>query len=261
MRGVRDFFVRGALGLAVALPLYFLVAALLTRFGVLDWKIGFGLMTFRLGPLLLMGTAGVALIALGLSLLVTPRRGRRLALLALLVPAAGILYGGYVGQQAQQHPIADITTAPTDPPEFGPATLAAREASGATNPTDFYGKTVPQRSGPYGGMRLGEVISRLYPDLRTLYPATDSAAAFARAEATAKALGWTITLTDPASGRIEAHQRSLFFGFTDDIVIRVRTQPDGRTAVDVRSLSRVGQSDLGANARRIRAFLARYSQG
>lgn len=74
-------------------------------------------------------------------------------------------------------------------------------------------------------------------------------------------LGWEIAAADPKTLRIEATDRTLFFGFSDDIVIRIT--PLGRASrVDVRSASRVGRSDLGANARRIRAFfrqLARQS--
>jgi uncharacterized protein (DUF1499 family) len=60
----------------------------------------------------------------------------------------------------------------------------------------------------------------------------------------------------PAEGRLEATDTTFWFGFKDDVVVRVR--PDGTgSRVDVRSLSRVGRSDLGMNARRIRRFLER----
>jgi uncharacterized protein (DUF1499 family) len=61
---------------------------------------------------------------------------------------------------------------------------------------------------------------------------------------------------DPAQGRIEATQTSRFYGFKDDLVVRVR-EKDGRVAVDLRSKSRVGRSDMGQNAKRIREFIAR----
>jgi uncharacterized protein (DUF1499 family) len=71
----------------------------------------------------------------------------------------------------------------------------------------------------------------------------------------ARDLGWEIVATAPAEGRLEATARTRWFGFRDDVVVRVR--PDGSgSRVDVRSVSRVGRSDLGTNARRIERFLA-----
>ena len=84
--------------------------------------------------------------------------------------------------------------------------------------------------------------------------------AFARAEAAARSLGWDIAAAVPAEGRIEATATTRWFGFKDDVVIRIAAAPGG-SRVDVRSVSRVGKSDLGANARRIRAFLAALRRG
>jgi uncharacterized protein (DUF1499 family) len=66
---------------------------------------------------------------------------------------------------------------------------------------------------------------------------------------------WEITFTDPATGAIEAVATTLVFGFQDDIVIRVRPAPHGGSRVDLRSKSRDGRGDIGANAARIRAFI------
>jgi uncharacterized protein (DUF1499 family) len=71
-------------------------------------------------------------------------------------------------------------------------------------------------------------------------------------------MGWQIVAADAAAGRLEASDTTFWFGFTDDIVVRARGVAGG-TEVDVRSVSRVGVSDLGANAQRIRAFLERLS--
>jgi hypothetical protein len=72
----------------------------------------------------------------------------------------------------------------------------------------------------------------------------------------AQELGWEIVAVDPAAGRVEATATTLWFGFKDDIVVRVR-RADGGAQVDVRSVSRLGGGDLGANAARVRAFLER----
>ena len=67
--------------------------------------------------------------------------------------------------------------------------------------------------------------------------------------------GWSIVAADPATGRIEASQTSRWFGFTDDIVIRISGHGSG-SGVDMRSLSRQGRSDFGVNAARIRAYMS-----
>jgi uncharacterized protein (DUF1499 family) len=77
--------------------------------------------------------------------------------------------------------------------------------------------------------------------------------ALAQADRAARALGWTVVASDPGRGRLEATATTFWFRFTDDIVIRVRPQ-DAGSRLDIRSKSRVGRGDLGANARRIRAF-------
>ena len=68
-------------------------------------------------------------------------------------------------------------------------------------------------------------------------------------------MGWTIVAADDTAGRIEASDRSRWFGFTDDIVIRITPSGSG-SRVDVRSSSRLGRSDFGVNAARVRAYLA-----
>jgi uncharacterized protein (DUF1499 family) len=66
---------------------------------------------------------------------------------------------------------------------------------------------------------------------------------------------WNITATDPAAGRIEASEASFWFGFVDDIAIRVAAEGAG-SRIDIRSLSRQGKGDLGVNAARVRAYIA-----
>jgi uncharacterized protein (DUF1499 family) len=80
--------------------------------------------------------------------------------------------------------------------------------------------------------------------------------AIRRAEAIALDRGWDIAKSDPEAGRLEATATSLFFRFKDDVVIRARPAPDGGSVVDMRSISRVGGSDVGMNAKRVREFLA-----
>lgn len=97
-----------------------------------------------------------------------------------------------------------------------------------------------------------------YPDIRTLFVTGGVAEVTRRAEALVRARGWEIAKIDPVAGALEATDTTLFFRFKDDIVVRVRPDParPGRSIVDMRSISRVGGSDIGVNAARIRAFLA-----
>lgn len=76
--------------------------------------------------------------------------------------------------------------------------------------------------------------------------------------ATARELGWKIVAAVPAEERIEATETTFWFGFTDDIVIRITTAGH-RSLVDIRSVSRVGRSDAGTNAKRIRLFMQHLS--
>jgi uncharacterized protein (DUF1499 family) len=81
--------------------------------------------------------------------------------------------------------------------------------------------------------------------------------AFAKAVAAAEAMGWEVVGRDPAAGTIEAVDTTKWFGFKDDIAIRVTPTPEGGSRIDIRSKSRVGRGDVGTNARRIRAYAER----
>ena len=109
----------------------------------------------------------------------------------------------------------------------------------------------------YPGQATAKLQREAYPNIMPLRLAADRAAVFAAADQVARDMGWRIVAADPAEGRIEATARTFWFGFYDDIVIRVSEANDGGTQVDVRSASRVGRSDLGTNARRIDEFLRR----
>lgn len=138
-------------------------------------------------------------------------------------------------------PIHDITTDTADPPRF----TRAPELRGA--------KSNPLRVDP-------EVIEQqraAYPELQTLVSEKPVEASFAMATGIARELGWEITLHDLDRGIIEAVDRTPIMNFADDVVIRVRSD-EGGSVVDLRSVSRVGVSDLGANAARIRRFSERF---
>ena len=136
--------------------------------------------------------------------------------------------------------IHDVTTDTMQPPPFL-AVLPLRE--GALNPVE------------YGGPDVAAKQKQAFPDIEPLTLNLPPARAFDRALAAARAMGWELVASDPAGGRIEATDTTFWFGFKDDVVIRVTPQPNG-SRVDVRSLSRVGGGDIGANAARVRKYLA-----
>ena len=152
--------------------------------------------------------------------------------LPTLVPTA------YLSARVKTLPhIHDVSTDTDNPPPFV-AVLPLRK--GAKNPSTYDPKTAAlQHSG--------------YPDVRPLMLSLPPPQAFALALRTANAMGWDVVAAVPDTLRIEATATTLLFGFKDDIVIRVAAMDTG-SRVDVRSLSRIGGSDFGANAGRIQSF-------
>lgn len=141
--------------------------------------------------------------------------------------------------------IYDITTDMENPPRFD-AVLKLRKD--AQNPSE------------YGGEEIAAQQRKAYPDLGPLFLDMPPAAAFERCRGTVNKIGWEMVNADAAKGIIEATDTTFWFRFKDDIVVRV--MPSGRgSRIDVRSVSRVGKSDIGTNARRIRAFLDALQKG
>jgi uncharacterized protein (DUF1499 family) len=101
---------------------------------------------------------------------------------------------------------------------------------------------------------FAEQQRKAYPDIQPLELAEPPATVYSRALAAAEAMGWEVVRKDPAAGRIEAVATTAWFGFKDDVLVRIAPAAKG-SRVDIRSRSRVGRSDIGTNARRIRAYL------
>lgn len=179
----------------------------------------------------------VRLATSGSPLSMTNLGGLALGLLILLLPVLTVVGNR---RQARGLPsIHDITTDTADPPQY---IDAVRRRLPGENPLD------------YAGDALARQQQAAYPDLLPLVVDAPAATVFARALAAMQGLGWEILGQDAAAGRIEATDTTFWFGFKDDVVVRIR--PDGaRTRVDVRSASRVGLGDVGTNARRIRTLL------
>jgi uncharacterized protein (DUF1499 family) len=247
MSKVRDVLVWLAVLVALAVPVYFAYAALGTKFGLHDWTFGFGQLTYQWGAKVMMGAAGFAVLALIVAYFTPPRRGVMAALLALLIPAGGLGYGAYVRHQAQDiPPIHDISTDLEDPPAFSEAVVQARGES--ANGLDLVNKTTRD------GAHFIDLQVEAYPDIESIPTGLTPDAAFDVADALVREQSWSVGLVDREGGSIEAMAESFWYGFKDDIVVRVT--PDGAGArIDMRSVSRVGGSDLGANSARMGPFL------
>lgn len=204
-----------------------------------------GLWSFSTGFTLLRYAAYVGIAAMIgavlLYLVLRPAGNTRWLLLAALV--LGMITFTLPWQQRRLArsvpPIHDITTDLGDPPAFE-AILPLR--ADAPN------------SAEYGGEEIAAQQRAAYPDIVPLHLDITPAAAFTRAWEAARGMGWEIVVADSVRGRIEAVATTRWFGFIDDVVVRI-TEDGSRSRIDVRSVSRVGRSDVGANAKRIRAYL------
>lgn len=225
-----------ALLLSLLAVVLLIVAGPGSRFGWWDFRTGFDLMRWAV----YIGF-GAALVALLMLLLPRTRRSGPvllgvalvLGLVAALIPLNNMRIARSVPA------IHDISTDTEQPPAFV-AILPLR--ADAPN------------SSAYGGVEVARAQHAAYPELHTWHSEADTAATFERALKTAREMGWQIVAADPASGRIEATDTTFWFGFKDDIVIRVEAEGEG-SKLDIRSVSRVGKSDVGANAARTRTFL------
>lgn len=217
----------------IAAALLVLLAGPLIRFGVVPWGVGLGM--FAIGALL-AGIGGViCLVAL------VRRRGGAVTMVAAAAGLAGLLVPAAIVGGARGLPqIHDIATDTADPPRFVAVTPALRGPD--SNPVGYDPGIAPLQAAAY-------------PAVKPLIVAEPPAAAFDRALAAARAQGWTIVTSDAGDGRIEATDTVPWWGFKDDVVVRLRPEATG-TRIDVRSKSRVGRGDLGVNAKRVSDYLA-----
>jgi hypothetical protein len=227
--------------LAISIALLALIVLLIGgpgyRLGL--WDLGFGLLDVMRYALYLGAAAAVLAIA-GLLLPRVRETGAGVLVVALIVGAAVAAVPVGVRQIASEKPfIHDITTDLEDPPAFV-AVVPLR--ADAPNPPE------------YGGADVADAQREGYPDLGPARFDRSASAVFDAAVATVDSMGWDRVAAVPEDGRIEATDTTLWYGFKDDVVIRIRETADG-TLVDVRSKSRVGGSDLGENAARIDEYL------
>lgn len=232
---------RGGWWLALVSAIGILLAPLGYRLGV--WDIRFALLT------LVKWATIASLVAFVVCLLAAvggwvrgQRAGRGSAYVGMLlsVLCAGVPLYHYA--TARRLPaIHDITTDTEHPPAFvALATVRAAAPNGLA----------------YEGAAVAAAQQQAYPDIVPSLSPLPPATLFAHVARVARDAGWEIVAVDPQQGRLEATDTSLLFGFKDDIVIRITPHARG-SQLDIRSMSRVGRSDVGVNAQRIRRFLKR----
>lgn len=212
------------------------------RFGLWGFRQAFTVMRYG-------AYAGGALGGLGLLLMLLQLRrpyGQKGGAIAL-AGAGTLLCGAALGlplklmaQAKRVPPIHDISTDTEDPPEFRAVAKLRKPGENTLE---------------YGGPELAATQAKAYPDIQPVVSPLPPAEAHARCLAAVQRLGFEVVASDAEAGRIEAYETTLWFGFVDDVVIRVQPR-EGGSRVDVRSISRVGMSDVGANAARIRRILA-----
>jgi uncharacterized protein (DUF1499 family) len=178
--------------------------------------------------------AGVLVALAGLAIWLRRKKGGTAAVLLGLILSLPVACLGAAFEIAARTtpPINDISTDTEDPPVFW----------FTATPSDYPAQNAePQRAA--------------YPDVRPLEMPVSADEAFAAALALVEARHWEVLSSDPTESQIEAIAASRLFGFEDEVAIRV-TETDTGARIDMRSRSRLGQIDRGANARRIEAYLA-----
>ncbi|MGV8998351.1 MAG: DUF1499 domain-containing protein [Parvibaculaceae bacterium] len=205
------------------------------------------LLAFRV-PLLgiavagLLGFVGLVLSLIGLIITLGGKRTGTLgALVGVIIAVVAMVpfTTSYVkGSKVPR--IHDISTDLVSPPEF----VAIVPLRAGANPLD--------RKDPAD---LSDLQAKAYPTLVTQEFNVPAGVVFDAARGVAHDMGWEIVASTPDTGLIEATATTGLLRFKDDVAIRV-VENGSATKVDVRSVSRVGQSDLGTNAARIEAFLA-----
>jgi len=198
------------------------------------------ILTLKAGFIGGLALAGLALIAAIIIAISKNRGGMGKTLLILLIglvlasPVGYLRLSGGGGVPA----IHDITTDMEKPPVF--IALVGKRGEGAN-------------SLAYEADKLPALQKAAYPDIKPLMTPLEPGKALAKALEVANKMGWDITGVTASVPRFEATDRTFWFGFADDIVV-VITKTGAGSRIDMRSVSRVGRSDLGTNAKRLRKF-------
>lgn len=277
--GFRKKLAAGALAVSIFVIVWFAVAALGSKYGLWGWQFGLGTMTAVWGKWLSFFAVALSLIALVLGFVKAPRVQPVILALAALLVSSMVLFrlAGFGAQAGSLPPIHDIQTDWSEPITLSESLIAQRRSDGATNPVEddpTIADSADSRWPGMGGRRVAEVQEEAEGertiDGETVPPAYDRPIEplyFDQSPGEiatyvleiAEDRGWDI-FSRPETGQdvertmMEATETSTWFGFKDDVAVRIRAV-EGATRVDMRSISRVGLSDLGMNARRVSSFM------
>ena len=203
-----------------------------------------GFYTFGLGLLTGLGALGIGLAGLWFTRPASGAAGRASARVGVGIGVGIVAIVVIVNAQGLGGPpINDITTDTSDPPQF--VAIAA---------------LLPERDYAYPGADFTRAQHAAYPDVRSILVSLSPEQALVAAHESAEGLGWDIVAVDSEAYRIEASETTAVFRFVDDIVIRIRPTAEG-SRIDIRSKSRDGRGDVGANAARIRRFRSAVTEG
>ncbi len=245
---------------AIFCPLWFVIAALGVKYGLWPIKTGLLKMSFEIGPILLMVVAAICLVALIIQLLKPPRRGAILVVIAMLVPVFMLGHLKQTGDDvAGLPPIHDIQTDWSDPIRFPQALLDERKANNWNPVTDnpIVPESVAGRWPNAAGKYVKDLQAAAYQDFNLrpqLFEVNPEIAIEAVVEVANKN-NWDVVTVDREAGLIHATYTSPWYGFVDDIVVTVEKQGQIGSRINARSVSRIGLSDMGANATRLKHFV------
>lgn len=240
----------------LALGLLALAGPLAVWMGVADFRLGFGYLQivngwadWVAGITLLVGVA-IIVVARQRSLAAGPKLGG-LALVGCVIAALAWYVPETFRPPEGTPPIHDIATDPNNPLEF--VAIAPLRADAANNMD--YG-VMP---GIDSVQQHIDMQTSAYPDIVPQEFDASPEAVYQRALDAVATLGWELVAADAEAGRIEATDTTFWFRFKDDVVIEIGTGDNGQTVLQARSLSRVGRSDVGKNAARLREFFSLIS--
>jgi len=225
-------------GFSIVVGLASVLSGFGSRWGIWNFRTGFTILRIS-------AWGGLGIVVFSLFGIVLGQRSKTRALLFIVfgMTIAAVPWN-WIRTAKGAPAIHDITTDTDHPPSFV-AIIPLR--MGVSN------------SAEYGGSEVAQKQKGAYPDLGTLVMNLPVDQTFSKALQAAQKMGWKVVDFNPVEGRIEATATTFWFGFKDDVVLRVLPTQDG-SKIDMRSVSRVGKGDAGTNARRIREYFRILAQ-
>lgn len=223
--------------LSLIVTIVFIMSGYGYQWGI--WSLGTGFTLLRFGAYVAIGLLAIQTIFF----FIMKEAGMKVRamvlvgfLLTLGITATGV-YWQYKAQSAP--PIHDITTDLEAPPEF---VAMVRLRQDAPNPPE------------YAGEETAQAQRNAYPHIQPLVVNMPKQEVIDEIVSLIAARGWDMVSINRQDGRVEATEKLAWFGFKDDVVLRI-TESGTETRIDMRSKSRIGRGDIGVNADRIDRFL------